>query len=66
MSQILSTVAVIGINIGKNSFHLVGLDGDGAIVLRQKWSRGQVEVAGQYGAMPDRHGGLCRCASPEP
>ena len=37
-------VAVIGIDIGKNSFHVVGLDGDGAIVLRQKWSRGQVEA----------------------
>jgi hypothetical protein len=30
MSQILSTVAVIGIDIGKNSFHVVGLDEDGA------------------------------------
>ena len=40
----LSTVAVIGIDIGKNSFHIVGLDGGGAIVLRQKWSRGQVEA----------------------
>jgi predicted NBD/HSP70 family sugar kinase len=37
MSQILSTVAVIGIDIGKNSLHVVGLDGDGAIVLRQKF-----------------------------
>jgi hypothetical protein len=44
MSQILRTAAVIGIDIGKNSFHVVGLDGDGAIVLRQKWSRGQVEA----------------------
>ena len=44
MSQILNTVAVIGIDIGKNSFHAVGLDGDGALVLRQKWSRGQVEA----------------------
>jgi transposase len=44
MSQIRSTVAVIGIDIGKNSFHVVGLDGDGAIVLRQKWSRGQIEA----------------------
>jgi transposase len=44
MSQILSTVAVIGIDIGKNSFHVVGLDDDGALVLRQKWSRGQVEA----------------------
>ena len=35
-------IAVIGIDIGKNSFHVVGLDRKGAIVLRQKWSRGQV------------------------
>ena len=45
MSQTLnSAVAVVGIDIGKNSFHTVGLDGRGAIVLRQKWSRGQVEA----------------------
>ena len=45
MSQILNTaIAVIGIDIGKNSFHVVGLDARGAIVLRQKWSRGQVET----------------------
>ena len=36
-------IAVIGIDIGKNSFHIVGLDDRGAIVLRQKWSRGQVK-----------------------
>lgn len=28
-----SAIAVIGIDIGKNSFHLVGLDSRGAIVL---------------------------------
>jgi transposase len=45
MSQTLnSKVAVIGIDIGKNSFHLVGQDRRGALVLRQKWSRGQVEA----------------------
>src|SRR5438445_7511081 len=45
MSQKLnSAIAVIGIDIGKNSFHIVGLDGRGAIVLRQNWSRGQVET----------------------
>jgi transposase len=37
-------VAVIGTDIGKNSFHIVGHDKRGAIVLRQKWSRGQVEA----------------------
>src|SRR5262245_9711909 len=45
MSQELnSAVAVIGIDIGKNSFHIVGHDQRGAIVLRQKWSRSQVET----------------------
>ena len=45
MSQNLnSAVTVIGIDIGKNSFHVVGLDNRGAIVLRQKWSRGQIEA----------------------
>src|SRR5437764_1510309 len=45
MSQKLnSTIAVIGIDIGKNSFHIVGQDRRGALVLRQKWSRGQVEA----------------------
>jgi len=38
-----SVIAVIGIDIGKNSFHLVGQDRRGSIVLRQKWSRGQVD-----------------------
>jgi transposase len=38
-------IAVIGIYIGKNSFHVVGHDARGAIVLRQigrvaKWKRG--------------------------
>jgi hypothetical protein len=45
MSQTLKTaIAVVGIDIGKNSFHIVGLDQRGAIVLLQKWSRGQVEA----------------------
>jgi transposase len=39
-----SAIAVVGIDIGKNSFHVAGHDRRGAIVLRQKWSRGQVEA----------------------
>src|SRR5438477_12810589 len=39
-----SKIAVIGIDIGKNSFHIVGQDRRGALVLRQKWPRGQVEA----------------------
>ena len=42
MSDLSSRIASIGIDIGKNSFHVVGQDERGAIVLRQKWSRGQV------------------------
>jgi transposase len=39
-----SVIPVIGIDIGKNAFHVVGLDERSAIVLRQKWSRGQIEA----------------------
>src|SRR6478672_3607683 len=45
-----ATIAVVGIDIGKNSFHVVGLDQRGAIVLRQKWSRSQVEA--RFANMP--------------
>jgi hypothetical protein len=45
MSQNPNTAtAVVGIDIGKNSFHVVGLDRRGAIVLRQKWWRGHGQV----------------------
>src|ERR1700739_1482497 len=45
MSQKLNAaIAVSGIDIVKNSFHIVGQNLRGAIVLRQKWSRGQVET----------------------
>jgi len=40
----LDAVATIGVDIGKNTFHLVGLGRNGAIVLRQKLSRPQVEA----------------------
>src|SRR5499427_993946 len=35
-------IATIGIDIGKNTFHVIGLDDKGAIILRHKLSRGQV------------------------
>jgi hypothetical protein len=35
--------SAVGIDIGK-TFHLIGLDGRGAIVLRQKSSRSQLEA----------------------
>jgi hypothetical protein len=45
-----SPVAVVGGDIGKNLFHVVGLSQRGAIVLRQRWSRGQVEA--RFANMP--------------
>src|SRR6516162_1700083 len=37
-----NVIATIGIDIGKNAFHVIGLDDKGAIILRHKLSRGQV------------------------
>jgi transposase len=52
-------VSVIGIDIGKNSFHVVGQDQRGAIVLRQKWSRGTVEdLASDWRSLDKRIEGL--------
>jgi hypothetical protein len=39
----LEPIATIGVDLGNNTFHLVGLDKRGAIVLQQKVSRGQIE-----------------------
>ena len=36
-------VTTLGIDIGKNSFHLIGLDKRGAVVLRRKLTRSQLE-----------------------
>ena len=44
MSNKTTSIATMGIDIGKNSFHVVGLDERGSIVLRQKCSRSQIEV----------------------
>ena len=60
MSQTLNAaIAVVGIDIGKNSFHIVGHDERGAIVLRQKWSRGQVEA--RFANMPPCLVGMEAC-----
>ena len=45
--------------IGINSFHIVGLDERGAIVLRQRWSRGQVEA--RFANMPPCLVGMEAC-----
>ena len=38
-----TAITTIGIDLGKNSFHVIGFDRRGAIVLRQKRSRHQLE-----------------------
>jgi transposase len=42
-STFTSTIVTIGIDLGKNTFHLVGLDRRGTIVSQLKLSRGQIE-----------------------
>src|ERR1700694_3522860 len=60
MSQKLDTSpAVIGIDIGKNSFHIVGQNQRVAMVLRQKWSRGQVEA--RFANLPPCRIGMEAC-----
>ena len=54
-----ATVAVVGIDIGKYSFHVVGLDQRGAIVLRQKWSRSQ--LGSRFANMPPCLVGMEAC-----
>jgi transposase len=60
MSQNPNTaIATVGIDIGKNSFHVVGFDQRGAIVLRQKWSRSQVDA--RFANMPPCLVGMEAC-----
>jgi hypothetical protein len=54
-----TAIAVVGIDIGKNSFHIMGLDDRRAIVLRQKWSRNQVEA--RFANMSPRLIGMEAC-----
>ena len=56
MPEKLNTaVAVIGIDIGKHSFHWLVSISAVQIVLRQKWSRGQVEARfANFVALPRR------------
>ena len=53
MSQNLnSTIAVTGIDIDKNSFHIVGLDNRGAIALRQLCLAGVTIISWISGDVP--------------
>ena len=41
-TSMVHAVTAIGIDMGKNTLHMVGLDSLGAIVLREKVSRGRI------------------------
>ena len=70
MPEKLNTaIAAIGIDIGKNSFHVVGQDLRAApswncAAKVVAWPGGS--AARQYTGLPDRHGSLRRRTSPEP
>ena len=57
--KVIPEIAVVGIDIGKTSFHVIGLDHRGAVVLRQRWSRGQVEA--RFANMPPCLVGMEAC-----
>ena len=48
----VSVVRTIGIDTGKNTLHMIGLNEKGAIVLREKVSRNRIAALGQ--SLPDR------------
>jgi transposase len=54
-----AAIAVIGIDIGKNVFHLIGLDKSGAIIFKTKLSRSQLE--GRFANIPPCLIGMGAC-----
>ena len=60
-------IAVLGIDLGKNSCSVVGLDASGRVVLRRRLHRDGVDQAGGGAAeLRGGDGGLLRRASPRP
>jgi transposase len=55
-----NAIAVLGIDLGKTTFHLIGMDARGRIVLRQKLSRGQLQQ--RLGNLPACLIGMEACA----
>jgi hypothetical protein len=60
-------IAVLGIDLGKNSCSTVGLDDAGAVVLRRRMRReGVIKACRKTEAMRGSDGGLLRGASSRP
>ena len=45
----------IGIDTGKNTLHVIGLDEKGAIVLRERVSRTRIAARCECATLPHRH-----------
>ncbi len=59
------TIAVLGIDLGKNSCSVAGFDDAGRVVVRRRLTRdGVVRLAGELPACVDGDGGLLRRPSP--
>jgi hypothetical protein len=60
-------IAVLGVDLGKNVCSAVGLDASGAVVMRRKVKKRDLDYAfGDASAVHRRHGGLLRRSSPWP
>jgi transposase len=60
-------IAVLGIDLGKNSCSVVGLDASGRVVVRRRLQReGVVKLAAGLPSCVMADGGLLRGASPWP
>ena len=59
--QTVSALACVGIDIGKNVFHLVGFDPDGQIVLRRKIKR--LALVSEFNKLPACIVGMEACLS---
>jgi hypothetical protein len=62
MTKVPSPFASIGVDIGKEAFHLVGFDSEGVVVLRRKIKRSALvhefeklpPTNRRYGSLPER------------
>ena len=61
-----SVIAVIGIDIGKNSFHVFCRSAIAPRPSRPTFAWPGGDTVRQHASLPDRHGGLCRSPSSQP
>ena len=63
----MADIAVVGLDIGKRLFHLVGMDQAGRVVLRRRCSRSQLFAFFERPAVgPGRDGGVRQRALSRP